>query len=70
MAANGLGRIGDGDDLVPYEQGRKLFDAANQPKEFFTLNGNHNSGLPSEFFTRLKAFLETCERKAGAPTTR
>jgi fermentation-respiration switch protein FrsA (DUF1100 family) len=34
---------GDRDDVVPYEQGRRLFEAANQPKTFFTIRGaRHN----------------------------
>jgi hypothetical protein len=34
---------GDEDDLVPYELGRKLFEAANEPKEFFTIEGAHHN---------------------------
>jgi len=34
---------GDEDDLVPYEVGRKLFEAANEPKEFFTIKGAHHN---------------------------
>jgi fermentation-respiration switch protein FrsA (DUF1100 family) len=34
---------GDRDDVVPYEQGRRLFEAANQPKTFYTIRGaRHN----------------------------
>ncbi len=34
---------GDADSIVPYELGRQLFDAANQPKEFVTMEGaDHN----------------------------
>lgn len=34
---------GDKDELVPIEQGRKLFEAANEPKEFYTIPGaTHN----------------------------
>lgn len=34
---------GDRDDVVPYEQGRRLFEAANQPKTFFTIRkARHN----------------------------
>jgi fermentation-respiration switch protein FrsA (DUF1100 family) len=34
---------GDRDDVVPYEQGRRLFDAANEPKTFYTIRGaSHN----------------------------
>jgi fermentation-respiration switch protein FrsA (DUF1100 family) len=34
---------GDRDDVVPYEQGRRLFEAANPPKTFYTIRGaRHN----------------------------
>ena len=34
---------GDRDDVVPYEQGRRLFDAANEPKTFYRIRGaRHN----------------------------
>jgi fermentation-respiration switch protein FrsA (DUF1100 family) len=34
---------GDQDDLVPYELGQRLFEAANRPKEFFTIKGAHHN---------------------------
>jgi fermentation-respiration switch protein FrsA (DUF1100 family) len=34
---------GDRDDVIPYEQGRRLFEAANPPKTFYTIRGaRHN----------------------------
>jgi len=33
------------DDIVPYEQGRELFAAANEPKSFLEIMGDHNSGF-------------------------
>jgi len=34
---------GDRDDVVPFGQGRRLFEAANRPKEFYTIHGaSHN----------------------------
>jgi len=30
---------GDKDELVPFEQGRKLYEHANEPKEFYTIPG-------------------------------
>jgi len=34
---------GDRDDVVPYEQGRRLFEAANEPKTLYTIRGaRHN----------------------------
>ncbi len=36
---------GPADEIVPYEQGRRLFDAAAEPKQFFELRGGHNDGF-------------------------
>ena len=33
------------DDIVPYAQGRKLFEAANEPKTFLEITGDHNYGF-------------------------
>ncbi len=34
---------GDKDELVPFEQGRRLYEQANEPKEFYTIPGaTHN----------------------------
>lgn len=33
------------DDIVPFELGRRLYAAANEPKEFFEISGNHNEGF-------------------------
>jgi hypothetical protein len=34
---------GDRDDVVPYEQGRRLYEAANEPKTFYAIRGaRHN----------------------------
>lgn len=34
---------GDRDEIVPFEMGRQLFDAANEPKRFYTIeNAGHN----------------------------
>ena len=32
------------DEIVPYAFGQRLFEAANQPKEFLVLQGSHNDG--------------------------
>ena len=34
-----------GDDIIPFKMGKKLFDAGNEPKTFFELRGDHNSGF-------------------------
>jgi uncharacterized protein len=33
------------DEIVPYSQGRKLFAAANNPKSFLEISGDHNNGF-------------------------
>jgi fermentation-respiration switch protein FrsA (DUF1100 family) len=46
------------DTIVPYELGRRLFEAANEPKHWIGLPGhNHNDPLPSTYFEQLKQFL-------------
>jgi hypothetical protein len=50
---------GDADRTVPYRFGEKLFQAANEPKQFITHHGlDHNDFLPLPFFDTLKDFLE------------
>ena len=47
------------DSVVPFEQSETLFQAANEPKQFFRDEGsNHNDPLPEKFWDELKAFLE------------
>jgi hypothetical protein len=33
------------DEVVPFAQGKRLFDAASPPKQFVELAGDHNSGF-------------------------
>ncbi len=50
---------GDADTIVPYSLGRRLFDAANEPKEFLTLSGlDHNIPQPPSYYDRLAEFLD------------
>lgn len=49
------------DEIIPYAQGRKIFEAANQPKQLLEISGDHNSGfLTSQprYGKELKQFLE------------
>ena len=49
---------GDADTIVPIQFGRRLFEAANEPKQFLVLPGhNHNDYLPYEYFKALTKFL-------------
>ncbi|MCH8206390.1 MAG: alpha/beta hydrolase [Chloroflexi bacterium] len=53
---------GDMDDIVPLEEGQKLYEAANEPKRFYTIEGaGHNDTYVlggSAYFDALKAFIE------------
>jgi fermentation-respiration switch protein FrsA (DUF1100 family) len=33
------------DEIIPYDLGKKLFQAANEPKQFVELKGDHNNGF-------------------------
>jgi hypothetical protein len=67
-----LGRIGDihcpllvihsrDDEIIPFAQGRRLYQAANEPKRFLEINHGHNDGflLSGSLYTDgLAAFLD------------
>ncbi|HSB49686.1 MAG TPA: alpha/beta hydrolase [Burkholderiales bacterium] len=49
------------DDIVPYAHGRKLYEAAAEPKAFLEMRGGHNDGFiftRPEWVAELGAFLE------------
>jgi fermentation-respiration switch protein FrsA (DUF1100 family) len=53
---------GDRDEVVDYQLGRKLFEAAPEPKTFETIPGAHHNdttyvgGAP--YFERIRQFLD------------
>jgi len=50
---------GTADTIVPYRLGRRLFEAANEPKQFVTLPDlDHNDPQPVEYYRALVAFLD------------
>jgi len=57
------------DDIVPFHLGRKLFDAAEEPKVFLEIQGTHNQGFRSsreKYLQGIENFLmqfNTVERK-------
>ncbi|MBN2218639.1 MAG: alpha/beta hydrolase [Pirellulales bacterium] len=54
-----LASHGDADTLVPMENGQKLFEAANQPKQFIRLGDRgHNEPLPMSYYDALGRFLD------------
>lgn len=49
------------DDLIPYEMGQRLFEAATEPKEFVTLTGGHNEAgwaTSPEYWSALQRFVD------------
>ena len=53
---------GERDEIIPIEQGRRLFDEANPPKRFHTIAGaSHNDGLGDagqDFWSAFQEFLD------------
>ncbi len=49
------------DTLVPFAQGRKLFELANEPKTFLEIRGNHNTG----FFKSRDIYIDGWEKFIG-----
>lgn len=50
------------DEIIPFGHGRKLYDAAREPKQFLELRGGHNEGFlqsGSIYTEGLDAFLTT-----------
>jgi fermentation-respiration switch protein FrsA (DUF1100 family) len=53
---------GTADRLVPFSQGRRLFEAANEPKRFFRLEGaDHNTPLDTVCLAAIREFLEATD---------
>jgi uncharacterized protein len=49
---------GTADRLIPYALGRKLFEAANEPKKFIAIpGGDHNDPQTEEYYAALYEFL-------------
>jgi fermentation-respiration switch protein FrsA (DUF1100 family) len=50
---------GDADTIVPYELAERLFEAANEPKQFITLgNHDHNDSQGPKYYEALGRFLD------------
>jgi len=49
------------DEIIPFEHGQRLFQAAAEPKQFLTLEGGHNSGfifMQPRWIKALGAFMD------------
>jgi len=50
---------GDADTIVPYELGKRLFEAANEPKTFVTLRrADHNDPRSKELVLAVRKFID------------
>lgn len=62
---------GERDEIVPIEQGKKVFDAAPEPKKFFTIAGaGHNDTYivgGENYFRQLKEFIDKTALVANLP---
>ena len=53
------------DDIIPYPLGKKVYEAANQPKQFLELKGDHNSGFMQsqpEYQQTISEFITGADR--------
>ncbi len=60
------------DEIIPYRLGRRLFDAAPQPKRFVEMRGDHNGGFLSSqpgYEAALKSFIGELSRGEGKGAT-
>jgi hypothetical protein len=49
------------DEIIPFHQGRKLFEASPEPKEFYPMRGGHNEAIFQEkedFVNKIDAFFQ------------
>ena len=55
------------DEVVPYDLGRRLYEAASEPKQFYEVKGaSHNSTYVvggRAYFDALRSFIESCEQR-------
>lgn len=65
------------DEIIPFDMGQTIFAAANEPKTFFEMGGDHNAGFwisRERYIPALNAFLAgilgpvTSPRDEGSPT--
>jgi fermentation-respiration switch protein FrsA (DUF1100 family) len=49
------------DEIIPFQQGKKLYEAAPEPKEFYPMRGGHNEAIfraKEDFVSKIDAFLQ------------
>ncbi|MFH1412402.1 MAG: alpha/beta hydrolase [Candidatus Omnitrophota bacterium] len=50
------------DEIVPFAQGKELFEKASEPKDFYRMRGGHNDAVfmqSEEYLRRINMFLES-----------
>ena len=50
------------DEIIPYDEGRDIFNAAPEPKQFLEMQGGHNDGFiisGSSYVNALESFINT-----------
>lgn len=51
------------DTIIPYQFGRRLFEAANEPKQLITFSDlDHNDPLPPSYYDALVEFLDQLQK--------
>jgi fermentation-respiration switch protein FrsA (DUF1100 family) len=59
---------GDADTIVSIDLGRRLFDAANEPKQWFVVpGGGHNDPQPEDYYKVVAKFLERLAPSGSVP---
>ncbi|MCB0210042.1 MAG: alpha/beta hydrolase, partial [Anaerolineae bacterium] len=53
------------DDVIPYEHGRQIFQAAAEPKQFLEIQGDHGSGFLTSGEIYALTFKTFVEKYAG-----
>ena len=58
------------DEIIPFDMGKIIYDAANEPKYFFEMGGDHNAGFwisRERYVPALNQFLTGILRPVSEP---
>ncbi len=62
---------GEQDEIVPFRHGRRLFEAASEPKEFYPIRGAHHNDISAvggmAYLDRLSHFLDRVSQDIRSP---
>jgi uncharacterized protein len=60
---------GDADSIIPYAFGKRLFEAANEPKQFVTqYDADHNDLRDEAFYEELRRFVKSLSKTSASDT--